>query len=134
MEQTQRKKRILSAVQPSGKLTLGNYLGAIQNWVKLQDDYDCIYSVANLHAITVRQDPVKLRRQTLEVLAQMIASGLDPEKNILFIQSHVHAHAELAWVLNCYTMFGELSRMTQFKDKSLKMRTILMPACSRIPP
>jgi len=114
------KKRIFSGVQPSGKLTLGNYLGAIKNWADLQDDFDCIYCVVNMHAITVRQEPAALRRQTLEVLAQMIACGVDPEKNIVFIQSHVPAHAELAWVLNCFTMFGELSRMTQFKDKSRK--------------
>ncbi len=117
---TEMKKRIFSGVQPSGKLTLGNYLGAIKNWVMLQDEYDCIYCVVDMHAITVRQEPSKLRQQTLEVLAQLIACGLDPEKNILFIQSHVPAHAELSWVLNCYTMFGELSRMTQFKDKSAK--------------
>ncbi len=114
------KQRILSAVQPSGKLTLGNYLGAIQNWALMQDDYECVYMVANMHAITVRQDPIKLRAQTLEVFAQLLAAGIDPEKSIIFIQSHVPAHAELAWILNCYTMFGELSRMTQFKDKSKK--------------
>lgn len=114
------KKTIFSGVQPSGKLTLGNYLGAIQNWTQLQDQYDCLYCVVDMHAITVRQEPAKLRAQTLEVLAQYIACGLDPEKNTLFIQSHVPAHAELSWVLNCYTMFGELSRMTQFKDKSSK--------------
>lgn len=114
------KKTIFSGVQPSGKLTLGNYLGAIQNWTKLQEEYDCLYCVVDMHAITARQEPAKLRAQTLEVLAQYIACGLDPEKNTLFIQSHVPAHAELSWVLNCYTMFGELSRMTQFKDKSAK--------------
>ncbi len=114
------KKTMLSCVQPSGKLTLGNYLGAMRNWVGLQDDYNCIFSVANEHAITVRQVPAELRRNTLEVLAQYIACGLDPQKTILFIQSHVAAHAELAWILNCYTMFGELSRMTQFKDKSAR--------------
>ncbi len=112
------KKIIFSGVQPSGKLTLGNYLGAIKNWTQMQDEYDCIYCVVDMHAITVRQEPAKLRAQTLEVLAQYIACGLDPQKNTLFIQSHVPAHAELGWVLNCYTMFGELQRMTQFKDKS----------------
>ena len=112
------KKIIFSGVQPSGKLTLGNYLGAIKNWTQLQDDYDCIYCVVDMHAITVRQEPAKLRAQTLEVLAQYIACGLDPEKNTLFIQSHVPAHAQLGWILNCYTMYGELQRMTQFKDKS----------------
>ena len=116
----QKKKTIFSGVQPSGKLTLGNYLGAIRNFGPLQDAYNCIYCVVDMHAITVRQDPATLRRQTLEVLAQYIACGLDPDKSTLFIQSHVAAHAELAWVLSCYTMFGELSRMTQFKDKSSK--------------
>ena len=114
------KKTIFSGVQPSGKLTLGNYLGAIKNFPLLQEEYNCIYCVVDMHAITVRQDPAALRRQTLEVLAQYIACGLDPEKSVLFIQSHVPAHAELGWVLNCYTMFGEASRMTQFKDKSAK--------------
>lgn len=112
------KKIVFSGVQPSGKLTLGNYLGAIGNWVKMQEEYNCIFSVVNLHSITVRQDPAALRRQTMEVLAQYIACGIDPAKSLLFIQGHVSAHAELAWILNCYTMFGELSRMTQFKDKS----------------
>ena len=112
------KKTIFSATQPSGRITLGNYLGALRNWVALQDDYNAIYGVADEHAITVRQDPAALRRQSLELYAQFIACGLDPEKSIIFIQSHVPQHAELAWVLNCYTMFGELSRMTQFKDKS----------------
>ncbi len=116
----EKKKTIFSGVQPSGKLTLGNYLGAIRNFPILQQDYNCIYCVVNMHAITVRQEPAALRRSTLELLAQYIACGLDPEKSILFIQSHVPAHAELAWVLNCYTMFGEASRMTQFKDKSAK--------------
>lgn len=115
-----KQKIVFSGVQPSGKLTLGNYLGAIGNWVGMQQDYRCIFSVMNLHSITVRQDPAALRRQTLEVLAQYIACGIDPAKSLLFIQGHVSAHAELAWILNCYTMFGELSRMTQFKDKSAK--------------
>ena len=115
-----KKKVIFSAIQPSGKITLGNYLGALRNWVDLQDDYNALYCVADEHAITVRQNPADLRKQTLELYAQLIAIGLDPEKSILFIQSHVPQHAELAWVLNCYTMFGELSRMTQFKDKSAK--------------
>ena len=119
MEQ-EKKKTIFSATQPSGKITLGNYLGALRNWVDLQEDYNALYCVADAHAITVRQDPAALRRQTLELYAQFIACGLDPEKNTLFIQSHVPAHTQLGWVLNCYTMFGELSRMTQFKDKSAK--------------
>ena len=114
------KKERLSGIQPSGDLTLGSYLGAIKNWVERTDEFDNYYFMADMHSITVRQDPVKLRRRTLEQLAQYIACGLDPEKNTLFIQSHVPAHAELGWVLNCYTMFGELSRMTQFKDKSAK--------------
>ena len=114
------KKRMLSGIQPSGDLHLGNYLGAIKNWGARSDNYECFYFMADLHTITVRQTPADLRRRTLEQLAQYIACGLDPEKNTLFVQSHVHQHAELGWVLNCYTMFGELSRMTQFKDKSAK--------------
>ena len=117
---TEPKKRMLSGIQPSGDLHLGNYLGAIKNWGARSDKYECFYFMADLHTITVRQTPADLRRRTLEQLAQYIACGLDPEKNTLFIQSHVHQHAELGWVLNCYTMFGELSRMTQFKDKSAK--------------
>ena len=112
------KKIIFSATQPSGKITLGNYLGALRNWVSLQEDYHALYCVADEHAITGRQGPAALRRQTLELYAQFIACGLDPEKSTIFIQSHVPQHAELAWTLNCYTMYGELSRMTQFKDKS----------------
>ena len=112
------KKRIFSGVQPSGVLTLGNYLGALKNWVSLQDEYECIYCAMDMHAITVRQNPADLRRRTAEVLALYIACGIDPEKSLLFVQSHVPAHAELSWVLGCSTMFGELSRMTQFKDKS----------------
>ncbi len=114
------KKTIFSGIQPSGELTLGSYLGAIKNWVELSDTYNCYYCIVDMHAITVRQNPSDLRRRTLHQLAQYIACGLDPMKNTIFIQSHVPAHAELAWVLNCYTMFGELSRMTQFKDKSAK--------------
>ena len=114
------KKRMLSGIKPSGDLTLGSYLGAVKNWAERANDYDCFYFMADLHAITVRQNPADLRRRTLEQLAQYIACGLDPEKNTLFIQSHVHQHAELGWVLDCYSMFGELSRMTQFKDKSAK--------------
>jgi len=114
------KKVMLSGIKPSGDLTLGSYLGAIRNWGARAEEFDCYYFMADLHAITVRQDPAALRRRTLEQLAQYIACGLDPEKNTLFVQSHVHQHAELGWVLNCYAMFGELSRMTQFKDKSAK--------------
>ena len=115
-----RKKRIFSGIQPSGELTLGSYMGAIKNWVALQDEYECVYCIVDLHAITVRQNPADLRRRALEQLAQYIACGLDPEKNVMFIQSHVPQHAELGWILGCYTQFGELSRMTQFKDKSAK--------------
>jgi len=114
------KKTIFSGIQPSGDLTLGSYLGAIKNWVELSDTYNCYYCIVDMHAITSRQNPADLRRRTLNQLAQYIACGLDPQKNTIFIQSHVPAHAELAWILNCYTMFGELSRMTQFKDKSAK--------------
>ena len=114
------KKTILSGIQPSGALTLGTYLGALRNWAKLAGEYDCYYMIVDMHAITARQDPAELRKRTLAQLAQYIACGIDPDKNTLFIQSHVTAHAQLAWVLNCYTMFGELSRMTQFKDKSAK--------------
>ncbi|EOC99490.1 tryptophan--tRNA ligase [Caldisalinibacter kiritimatiensis] len=114
------KKVIFSGVQPSGKVTIGNYLGAIKNWVSLQDDYDCYYCIVDLHAITVPQVPKDLRRNSLELLAQYIACGLDLEKNTMFIQSHVSAHAELAWILNCMTYMGQLNRMTQFKEKSKK--------------
>ncbi|MBQ3881057.1 MAG: tryptophan--tRNA ligase [Bacteroidales bacterium] len=117
---TEIKKRMLSGIQPSGDLHLGNYLGAIKNWADRVNDYECYYFMADLHTITVRQDPADLRRRSINQLAQYIACGLDPEKNVLFLQSHVPAHSQLAWVLNCYTMFGELSRMTQFKDKSAK--------------
>ena len=114
------KKLIYSAIQPSSMLTLGNYLGALRNWVKLQEEYDCIYTVADLHAITVRQQTAAFRKQILETYALLIAVGVDPEKSLLFIQSHVAAHSQLSWILSCYTQFGELSRMTQFKDKSAK--------------
>lgn len=116
----QQKKTIYSAIQPSGMLTLGNYLGALRNWVMLQNEYDCIYTVADLHAITVRQQTPAFRKQILETYALLIAVGVDPEKSLLFIQSHVAAHSQLSWILSCYTQFGELSRMTQFKDKSAK--------------
>ncbi len=116
---TEQKKVIFSGIQPTGTFTLGNYIGAIRNWGPLQDEYRCIYCVVDLHAITVRQDPAKLRRNTLEAYALLLACGIDIQKSILFIQSHVHNHAELSWVLSCNTQFGELSRMTQFKDKSL---------------
>jgi tryptophanyl-tRNA synthetase len=118
MEQQEAKKVILSGIQPSGELTIGNYLGALKNWVKLQDEYECYYCIVDLHAITVKQVPKDLRARTLEVLAVYIAAGIDPDKNTLFIQSHVPAHSELGWLLNCNTYMGELSRMTQYKDKS----------------
>jgi tryptophan--tRNA ligase len=112
------KKLIFSGIQPTGTFTLGNYIGAIRNWGPLQDEYNCIYCVVDMHAITVRQDPVKLRQSTMNSYALLMACGIDPEKSILFIQSHVKTHAELSWILGCNTQFGELSRMTQFKDKS----------------
>jgi tryptophanyl-tRNA synthetase len=118
IEQT--KKVIFSGIQPSGDLTIGNYLGALKNWVKLQDNYETYYCIVDLHAITVKQEPKDLRRRTLELLAIYIAAGIDPNKNTIFIQSHVPAHCEAAWLLNCNTYVGELSRMTQYKDKSSK--------------
>ncbi len=114
------KKRMYSAAQPTGKITIGNYIGAISNWVKLQHEYDCFFAIADMHAITVRQDPQELRRRTLELAALYIACGLDPEACALYVQSNVSAHAELAWVLNTLTYVGEMERMTQFKDKSRK--------------
>ena len=118
--QTEAKKVMFSGIQPSGNLHIGSYLGAMKNWVALSEQYDCYYCIVDEHSITVRQNPADLRRRSVLQLAQYIACGLDPQKNTLFIQSHVHEHAELGWILNCYTMFGELSRMTQFKDKSAK--------------
>ena len=119
MDKTNEKKKVIfSGIQPSGNLTIGNYIGAVKNWMELQEEYYCYFCVVDLHAITVRQVPADLRKRTREVMAIYLAAGISPEKNVMFVQSHVPAHAELAWVLNCYTMFGELSRMTQFKDKS----------------
>ncbi|RIY31913.1 tryptophan--tRNA ligase [Psittacicella melopsittaci] len=114
------KPVILSGIQPSGSLSLGNYLGSLRNWVKMQDDYECFYCVVDLHAITVRQDPQALHKASLDMVALYLAAGIDPEKSTIFIQSQVPEHAELGWLLNCYTYFGELSRMTQFKDKSAR--------------
>ncbi len=114
------KKRVLSCIQPSGMLTLGNYLGALKNWLTMQEDFDCTYAVADLHAITVRQEPAKLRAQIYSTCALLLALGLDPKKSTLFIQSHIPEHSQLSWLLSCCTQFGELSRMTQFKDKSAK--------------
>ena len=118
-----RKPRVFSAVQPSGMPTIGNYIGALKNWVKMQEQFECIYAVADLHAITVRQEPAKLRANSMQMMALLLACGIDTEKSILFMQSHVGAHSELAWLLNCITYLGELSRMTQFKDKSQKHQT-----------
>ncbi|WP_295218989.1 tryptophan--tRNA ligase [Ruminococcus sp.] len=120
MAEQETKKLIFSGIQPTGTFTLGNYIGAIRNWGPLQDEYRCVYCVVDMHAITVRQDPVKLRQNSLQAYALLLACGIDLEKSILFIQSHVRTHAELSWILSCNTQFGELSRMTQFKDKSQK--------------
>ncbi|MCT8547223.1 tryptophan--tRNA ligase [Glaesserella parasuis] len=114
------KPIVFSGVQPSGELSLGNYLGALRNWVKMQDEYECLFCIVDLHAITVRQDPEALRKATLDTLAIYLACGIDPAKSTIFIQSHVPEHSQLAWILNCYTYFGEMGRMTQFKDKSAR--------------
>ncbi|WP_053955157.1 tryptophan--tRNA ligase [Inediibacterium massiliense] len=127
------KKVIFSGAQPSGKLTLGNYLGALKNWEGLQDDYDCYYCIVDLHAITVPQEPKELRKNSLEALAQYLACGLDPQKSTIFIQSHVSAHIELAWVLNSISYMGELGRMTQFKEKSQKSEANLNAALFTYP-
>ena len=119
-EGQEKKKIIFSGIQPTGVPTLGNYIGAIRNWREMQDDYNCVYAIVDEHSITVREDPQKLRKQILDSYALMMACGIDPEKSIYYIQSHVPAHAQLSWVLSCFTQFGELSRMTQFKDKSAK--------------
>jgi tryptophanyl-tRNA synthetase len=120
MEEQVSQKIILSGIKPTGQLTIGNYIGAMKNFVRLQDDYETLYMVVDLHALTVPQDPKELRQKTLSIIAQYIAVGLDPEKNNLFIQSHVTGHTELAWILGCLTGLGDLNRMTQFKDKSAK--------------
>ena len=118
--QAERKKVMLSGIQPTGVFTLGNYIGAVRNWGKAQEEYQCAYFIADLHALTVRQDPKMLKKQTLDAFALLLACGIDPDKSLVFIQSHVPTHAELSWILSCFTQFGELSRMTQFKDKSAK--------------
>ena len=118
--ENEKKKVALSLIQPSGTITLGNYLGAIRNWVKMQDEFDCVFALADLHTITVRQEPAQMRKNILDAYASILACGIDVERTLFFIQSHVPTHAQLAWILNCYTQFGELSRMTQFKDKSAK--------------
>ncbi len=115
-----RRKIIYSAMQPSGVPSLGNYLGALKNWKSLQDDYDCLFAVANMHALTVRQDPAELKKRTRNLIALFLSIGLDPEKHIIYVQSDVKAHAEIAWILSCFTYMGELNRMTQFKDKAAK--------------
>ncbi|MBU9854558.1 tryptophan--tRNA ligase [Rahnella bonaserana] len=117
------KPIVFSGAQPSGELTIGNYMGALRQWVKMQDDYECIYCIVDLHAITVRQDPEKLRKATLDTLALYLAVGIDPKKSTIFVQSQVPEHSQLSWALNCYTYFGELGRMTQFKDKSARYET-----------
>ena len=117
------KPIVFSGAQPSGELTIGNYMGALRQWVKMQDDYECIYCIVDLHAITVRQDAEKLRKATLDTLALYLAVGIDPKKSTIFVQSHVPEHTQLSWALNCYTYFGELGRMTQFKDKSARYET-----------
>ncbi|MEN4542240.1 tryptophan--tRNA ligase [Pantoea agglomerans] len=114
------KPIVFSGAQPSGELTIGNYMGALRQWVQMQDDFQCIYCIVDLHAITVRQDPVALRKATLDTLALYLACGIDPQKSTIFVQSHVPEHTQLSWILNCYAYFGELSRMTQFKDKSAR--------------
>lgn len=119
-EEMQRKKRILSGIQPTGTFTLGNYIGAIRNWAKLQDEFESLYMIADLHALTVRQVPAELRRNTREAVAMVLAAGIDPNRSLVFVQSHVPAHTQLSWILTCNSQFGELSRMTQFKDKSAK--------------
>ncbi|MCT4598957.1 MAG: tryptophan--tRNA ligase [Vallitalea sp.] len=116
----EQKKIIFSGIQPTGVITIGNYIGAIKNWTKLQDDYNCLFCAVDMHSITVRQDPALLRKRARDLLTMYIAAGLDPEKNIMYYQSHVSGHAELAWILNCFTYMGELNRMTQFKEKSAK--------------
>ncbi len=118
--QKEAKQIILSGIQPTGTFTLGNYIGAIRNWGKMQEEYDCYYFIADLHSLTVRRDPKQLKQQILSCYAMLLACGLDPKKSLIFMQSHVHEHAELGWILSCYSQFGELSRMTQFKDKSAK--------------
>ena len=116
----ERKKIVYSGIQPTGIITIGNYIGAINNWLGMQDEYDCIFGIADLHALTVRQVPAEYRARATSFFAQYLACGLDPEKSILYFQSHVAEHSELAWILNCYTYVGEMQRMTQFKDKSAK--------------
>ncbi|XBC38135.1 MAG: tryptophan--tRNA ligase [Buchnera aphidicola (Floraphis choui)] len=114
------KKILFSAVQPSGRLTIGNYIGAIRQWNKMQNSYFCLYCIADLHAMTIRHSPLKLRKNILDTVALYLACGIDPYKNIIFLQSHVHQHSQLYWLLTCYTYYGELSRMTQFKSKSIQ--------------
>ena len=123
MSENPKKPVVLSGIQPSGQLGIGNYLGALKNWTTMQDDYECIFLVVDLHALTVQQVPAELRKTCLSFVAQYIACGIDPDKSTIVIQSHVHQHAELNWVLNTFTYMGELNRMTQFKDKSKRHNT-----------
>ena len=123
---------LFSGAQPSGELTIGNYMGALRQWVQMQDDYDRIYCIVDLHAITVRQDAEKLRKATLDTLALYLACGIDPEKAPSSCSRTLPEHTQLSWVLNCYTYFGELGRMTQFKDKSRATRRTSTPGCSAI--
>lgn len=118
--QTDKKKIILSGIQPTGVFTLGNYLGAVKNWQKMQEDYNCYYFIADLHSLTIQIEPAKRRAQTMQAFALLLACGIDPEKSLIFVQSHVKSHAEMGWLMSCCSQFGELSRMTQFKDKSQK--------------
>ncbi|MCL1913586.1 MAG: tryptophan--tRNA ligase [Eubacteriaceae bacterium] len=115
------KKKIFSAIQPSGEFTIGNYFGALKNWVGLQDNYECVYCIADLHSITMPQEPEALRKRSFDCLAMLLAAGIDPAKSLVFFQSHVSEHSELAWLLNCFSYMGELSRMTQYKDKSARL-------------
>ena len=124
MNDTQAKKKVLSGIQPSGSLCISNYIGALKNWIKLQDEYECIYLIVDLHSLTVDQVPAELRQRCYSYVAQYIACGIDPNKSLIVVQSHVPQHAELAWVLNTSAYMGELNRMTQFKDKSKKQKNI----------
>ncbi len=126
------KPILFSGAQPSGELTIGNYVGALRQWVSMQDDYDCIYCIVDLHAITVRQNPHQLRKATLDTLALYLSCGIDPQKSIIFVQSHVPEHTQLTWVLNCYSYLGELNRMTQFKKKLHATPITLLQVCLTI--
>ena len=124
MDKVEKKKRVLSGIQPSGHLCISNHIGAIKNWVKLQDDYDCVYLIVDLHSLTVSQVPSELRQRCYSYIAQYLACGIDPDKSLIVVQSHIPEHAELTWILNTMTYLGELNRMTQFKEKSKKEKNI----------